>query len=118
MALQDNAPRNAGDFRSRRGKGVRSRKGGTIGRAYLAAATSTRLSKKVAPPPRSVSAVLVVALQLTRSGVYLFHQIPCVTTTPALTVSPTTARAWKLPRSLKTRTRSPLARPRARASVG
>jgi hypothetical protein len=31
--------------------------------------TSTRLSKKVAPPPRSVNFVLVVVLQLTPSGV-------------------------------------------------
>jgi hypothetical protein len=31
--------------------------------------TSTKLSKNVAPPPKSVSAVLVVALQLTPSGV-------------------------------------------------
>src|SRR5215472_6513244 len=65
--------------------------------------TSTRLSKKVAPAPRSVRRVLVVVLQLTPSAVYLFHQTPCETTTPGLTVSPTTARAWKPPRSLWTR---------------
>ena len=45
------------------------------------------------PPPKSVSRVLVVALQLTPSGVYRPHHIPSVTTTPGRTVSPTTARA-------------------------
>src|SRR6516162_4989814 len=59
--------------------------------SFSARCTSTRVSKNVAPPPRSVNRVLVVVLQLTPSRVYLFHQIPWVTTAPALTVSPTTA---------------------------
>src|SRR5262245_27605878 len=92
--------------------------GGDDGPYAPSAATSTRLSKNVAPPPRSVRRVLVVVLQFTRSGVYLFHHTPCVTTTPALTVSPTRAFARNSPRSLKTRTGWPSRMPRAAASRG
>src|SRR5207244_9841195 len=80
--------------------------------------TSTRLSKNVAPPPRSVRAVLVVVLQFTPSAVYRVHQIPSDTTTPGFTVSPTTAFARNRPRSLNTVTAWPSAIPRAAASDG
>src|SRR5262249_10047848 len=58
----------------------------------LASATSTRLSKNVAPPPRSVRAVGVVAFTFV-PPVCLLHQVPSATATPGLTVSPTIARA-------------------------
>ena len=62
--------------------------------------------RRTSPRRRGRSgAVLVVALQLTPSAVYLFHQMPSDTTTPGFTVSPTTAFARKRPRSLKTRHR-------------
>src|SRR5688572_6328861 len=64
-------------------------------------ATSTRLSKNVAPPPRSVRAVEVAALQFGPPA-YFDHHTPKETTTPGFTVSPTTARARNRPRSLKT----------------
>src|SRR5262249_656695 len=81
-----------------------------------ASATSTRLSKKVAPSPTSVRRVLLVVLQLAPSATYLFHQTPCEQTTPRLTDCPTIARARKLPRSLNTRTAAPSAMPRDPAS--
>src|SRR5262249_21130984 len=84
----------------------------------VAASTCTRLSKNVAPPPRSVSRVLVVALTLTASATYFRHHSPSVTTTPGPTVGPTAARAWNAPRSLKTRTLCPSTIPRTRASSG
>src|SRR6266508_6528967 len=74
------------------------------GRDYSGSrATSTKLSKNVAAAPRSVSLVLVVVLQFAPSVVYLFHQTPKETTTPAFTVSPTTALARNDPRSLNMR---------------
>src|SRR5262249_48237106 len=79
--------------------------------------TSTRLSKNVAPPPRSVNAVAVVALQFAPPTAF-DHQTPNVTTTPGLTVSPTTARARNRPRSLKTVTTWPSSICRSAASAG
>jgi hypothetical protein len=80
--------------------------------------TSTRLSKNVAPPPKSVSRVLEVELQLAPSGKNFLHQMPSVTTTPRFTVSPILALATNDPRSLKIRTLCPSAIPRSFASSG
>src|SRR5205823_8676178 len=94
--------------------------GGTAGlnpAVRQVAATSTRLSKNVAPPPRSVRAVLVVVLQFTPSAVYRFHHSPSVTTTPGFTLSASTAFARNRPRALNTVTAWPSAMPRAAASV-
>src|SRR5262249_6165059 len=69
--------------------------------------TCTRLSKNVAPLPRSVRRVGVVELQLLPPRLCLFHQMLGETTTPGRTLSPTKARAMKEPRSLNTLTKSP-----------
>src|SRR5712691_9341845 len=85
--------------------------------ATFTRSTSTRLSKNVAPPPRSVRRVGVVELQLRSPKLCLFHQMLGVTTTPERTLSPTRARAMKEPRSLKTLTNSSCRMPRAVASA-
>src|SRR5262249_50074857 len=82
------------------------------------AATSTRLSKNVAPAPRSVRVVAVVLLQVTPSGVSRNQRSPSVTTTPRRTDSPTTALAPHAPRPLKTPTPRPSATPRAARPKG
>ncbi len=56
-------------------KGVRCVHVGAFQGSFVSRATSTRLSKKVAPPPKSLRRELVVALQLVLSLAYLFHQI-------------------------------------------
>src|SRR5438093_9409083 len=85
--------------------------------ATFTRSTSTKLSKNVAPPPRSVRRVGVVELQLRSPKLCLFHQMLGVTTTPGRTLSPTRARAMKDPRSLKTLTNSSCRMPRAVASA-
>ena len=80
--------------------------------------TSTKLSKNVAPPPMSVVAVLVVALQFDGEPLNCFHHSPSDTTVPAGTVSPTNAFAVNAPRPLNTFTTSPDAISRFDASMG
>src|SRR5512134_1086459 len=60
----------------------------------------------------------VRSFALRPSGESFFHQTEGATTTPGRARSETAALRVYEPRSLKTRTRSPLAIPRARASSG
>src|SRR2546427_11927620 len=66
----------------------------------------------------SVSACEVSSLALRRSDVSFLHHTESATTTPSRALSLTRALAVSEPRSLKTRTTSPFAIPRAAASPG
>ena len=68
--------------------------------------------------PRSVSAWLVTLFAFVPSGESFFHQIDGATTTPGRVRSVTRAVAVNAPRSLKIRTRSPVAMLREIASSG
>src|SRR5262249_2997019 len=78
--------------------------------------TSTRLSKKVAPPPMSVRAEEVVLFTLAPPGLSLFQEMPVATATPGRTVPWSATRARKVPRSLKTSTHWSATSPRRSAS--
>ena len=77
--------------------GCECSRAGVLAVKHYSESTSTKLSKTVAPPPKSVNLLLVVVFQFTPSLAYLFHHTPSVTTTPRLTSAPTRARARKPP---------------------